>query len=80
MKLEKAVELLNTERLAYLNFFTGRITAVQRAGTLSAWVEFRSNDCPDVDKKERKALETVRNHVAEIQRNALDGMGQTYTF
>jgi hypothetical protein len=80
MKLEKAVELLNKERLAYLEFFTQTVTGVQRAGTLSAWVEFRSSDCPDVDEKERKALKAVRKYVAEIQRNALDNMGQIYTF
>ena len=79
MKLETALNLLNRERLEYLEFFTGTITGVERAGTLSAWVEFRSCDCPDVDNRERKALEAVKAHVAEIQRNVLDGLGQIYT-
>jgi len=81
MKIEKAIELLNKDRLAYLEFFKGVITGVQRAGTLSAWVEFRSSGwCPDVDEKERKALKAVQKYVAKIQQDALDSMGQTYTF
>jgi len=80
MKIEKAIELLNKDRLAYLEFFKGVITGVQRAGTMSAWVEFRSSNCPDVDEKERKALKTVRKYVAKIQQDTLDSMGQTYTF
>jgi hypothetical protein len=47
---------------------------------MSAWVEFRSSNCPDVDEKERKALKTVRKYVAKIQQDTLDSMGQTYTF
>jgi hypothetical protein len=79
MKLAKAVELLNKERLEYLEFYTGTITGVERAGTLSAWVAFRSSDCPDVDAKEARALKAVRKYVAEIQQVALDNLGQTYT-
>jgi hypothetical protein len=80
MKLEKALKLLNSERKDYLESFTGTITGVDRAGTLSAWVEFRANwGCPDVDEKERKALKTVQKYVAKIQQEALDSLGQTYT-
>ena len=80
MKLEKALKLLNSERKDYLESFTGTVTGVDRAGTLSAWVEFRANwGCPDVDEKERKALKTVQKYVAKIQQEALDSLGQTYT-
>ena len=80
MKLEKAIKLLNGNRKDYLEAFTGTITGVDRAGTLSAWVEFRSNwGCPDVDEKERKALKAVSKYVAKIQQETLDGMGQTFT-
>jgi hypothetical protein len=80
MKLEKALKLLNSERKDYLESFTGTVTGVDRAGTLSAWVEFRANyGCPDVDEKERKALKTVQKYVAKMQQEALDSLGQTYT-
>jgi hypothetical protein len=80
MKLEKALKLLNSERKDYLESFRGTVTGVDRAGTLSAWVEFRANwGCPDVDEKERKALKTVQKYVAKIQQEALDSLGQTYT-
>ena len=80
MKLSKAIELLNGDRLNYMESFKGSVTGVDRAGTLSAWVNFRANyDCPDVDEKERKALKTVNKYVAKIQQEALDSLGQTYT-
>ena len=80
MKLERALKLLNQERLEYLESFTGTVTGVDRAGTLSAWVEFRANyGCPDVDEKERKALKAVHKYVAKIQQETLDSLGQTYT-
>ena len=80
MKLEKALKLLNGDRKDYLESFTYVSTGVERAGTLSAWVDFRANyGCPDVDEKEHKALEAVQKYVAKIQREALDQLGQTYT-
>ena len=80
MKLEKALELLNSDRKEYLESFVYTTTGVERAGTLSAWVDFRSNyGCPDVDEKERKALKAVRKYVAKIQQETLDSLGQTYT-
>jgi len=80
MKLERALKLLNQDRLEYLESFTGTVTGVDRAGTLSAWVEFRANyGCPDVDEKERKALKAVHKYVAKIQQETLDSLGQTYT-
>ena len=80
MKLERALKLLNQDRLEYLESFTGTVTGVDRAGTLSAWVEFRANyGCPDVDEKERKALKAVHKYVAKIQQETLDCLGQTYT-
>ena len=80
MKLERAIKLLNGDRLDYLKSFTGTITGVDRAGTLSAWVDFRSNwDCPDVDEKESKALKAVNMYLAQVQQQALDQLGQTYT-
>jgi hypothetical protein len=80
MKLEKALKLLNGDRLDYLKAFTYTTTGVDRAGTLSAWVDFRSNyGCPDIDEKERKALKAVQKYVAKIQQETLDSMGQTYT-
>ena len=80
MKLEKALELLNSDRKEYLESFVYTNTGVERAGTLSAWVDFRSNyGCPDVDEKERKALKAVRKYVAKIQQETLDSLGQTYT-
>jgi hypothetical protein len=80
MKLEKALKLLNSERKDYLESFTFTVTGVERAGTLSAWVDFRANSgCPDVDEKERKALKTVQKYVAKIQQEALDQLGQTYS-
>jgi hypothetical protein len=80
MKLERALKLLNQDRLEYLESFTGTVTGVDRAGTLSAWVEFRANyGCPDVDEKERKALKAVNKYVAKIQQETLDSLGQTYT-
>ena len=79
MKLERALKLLNQDRLEYLESFTGTVTGVDRAGTLSAWVEFRANyGCPDVDEKERKALKAVHKYVAKIQQETLDSLGQTY--
>ena len=80
MKLERALKLLNQDRREYLESFTGTVTGVDRAGTLSAWVEFRANyGCPDVDEKERKALKAVNKYVAKIQQETLDSLGQTYT-
>jgi hypothetical protein len=60
MKLEKALKLLNRERLDYLESF--------------------NYGCPDVDEKEHKALEAVQKYVAKIQQEALDQLGQTYTY
>jgi hypothetical protein len=80
MKLTKAIELLNGDRLDYMESFKGSVTGVDRAGTLSRWVDFRANyGCPDVDQKERKALKAVNKYVAKIQQDTLDQLGQTYT-
>jgi hypothetical protein len=80
MKLEKALKLLNSDRKDYLDSFKFTNTGVERAGTLSAWVDFRSNyGCPDIDDHEEKALKAVNKYVAKIQQQALDQLGQTYT-
>ena len=80
MKLEKALALLNSEREQYLQSFVYTNTGVERAGTLSAWVEFRSNyGCPDVDEQERRALKAVKKYLKQIQTAALNSLGQTYT-
>jgi len=80
MKLEKALKLLNGDRKDYLDSFKFTNTGVERAGTLSAWIDFRSNyGCPDIDEAEEKALKAVNKYVAKIQQEALDQLGQTYT-
>jgi hypothetical protein len=80
MKLKRAIELLNADRKDYFEAFEYSLTGIERAGTLSAWVEFRSSgDCPDIDEDERKALKRVRKFLRELEQTTLDRMGDVYT-
>jgi hypothetical protein len=80
MKLKKAIALLNSDRKDYFDSFEYSLTGIERAGTLSAWVEFRSSgECPDVDEDERKALKAVRKFLRELEQTTLDRMGDVYT-
>jgi hypothetical protein len=86
MKLERAMKILNRDRLAYLKYFTQTQTGVERAGSMSSWVEFRTSGCPDVSDEELKALRAVRRYMdarieqftEELTRD-VDSMGQIYT-
>jgi len=80
MKLKKAIALLNSDRKDYFDSFEHSLTGIERAGTLSAWVEFRSSgECPDVDDTERKALKAVNRFLRELEQTTLNRMGDVYT-
>jgi hypothetical protein len=80
MKLKRAIELLNQDRKDYFDSFEYSLTGIERAGTLSAWIEFRSSGgCPDIDEDERKALKRVRKFLRELEQTTLDRMGDVYT-
>jgi len=75
MNLAEAVKLLNGDRLDYLESFNDPNIVLDRAGSLSQWIDFRTNyGCPDIDEEEEQALEVVARFVAKTQQQAIDSL------